>query len=165
MNAIPTLLLLTWMLPLQPAAPTAAQDPLTDAKRADILRLLQVTGSAQIGLQFADAMISEMNRDLQAANPDLPPRAFDIVKEEVTKLMQQRVSSLLDVLVPIYQENFTHEEIKGLVQFYTTPLGKKVIQKMPAVMQQGMAAGEAWGQSMMEVLEQRLEKRLKEVIK
>ena len=52
-------------------------------------------------------------------------------------------------MVPVYHNNFTHEEIKGLLQFYATPLGKKVIQTLPAVVQQSMAAGQNWSESMM----------------
>jgi hypothetical protein len=36
----------------------AAQESLTKAKRADIIRLMEVTGSAQLGLQFGDAMVA-----------------------------------------------------------------------------------------------------------
>jgi hypothetical protein len=47
-----------------------------------------------------------------------------------------------------------------MLQFYSTPLGKKLIEKMPAVMQQSMVVGKAWGDSITEVLEQRIRKRL-----
>jgi hypothetical protein len=98
MKAISMVLFVTSCLALPPVAPAAAQEPLTDAKRADILRLLQVTGSAQLGLQFADAISAEMFNGMKAMNPEIPSRVIDIVKEEVTKMMQQRLSTFLEGL-------------------------------------------------------------------
>jgi hypothetical protein len=140
--------------------PAVAQEPLTDAKRADILRLLQVTGSGQMALQLADPMVNSITATLKQARPDLPPRVSDIVKEEVLKLMQQRLGSLLNAIIPVYHDNFTHEEIKGLLAFYASPLGKKLIQTGPAVLQQAMKAGQQWGASLGPVIEDRLRARL-----
>ncbi len=44
------------------------------------------------------------------------------------------------------RNNFTLDDIKALRAFYATPLGQKLIATLPAVTQQGMAAGQTWGQ-------------------
>ena len=51
-------------------------------------------------------------------------------------------SDLEPAMVKIYQDNFTQEDINGLIAFYKTPLGKTTIEKMPLVMQQSMAVGQ-----------------------
>jgi len=47
--------------------------------------------------------------------------------------------------IPIYDKHLTHEEIRGLIAFYQTPLGAKLIAKMPAIAQDSMAVGMKWG--------------------
>jgi len=49
------------------------------------------------------------------------------------------------MIVPIYDRNFSAEEIDGLMVFYSSPLGKKVLQKLPVIMQESMQAGKEWG--------------------
>ncbi len=39
-------------------------------------------------------------------------------------------------MVKLYTDTFTEQELKDLVKFYQSPLGKKVLEKMPAVTQQ-----------------------------
>ena len=41
--------------------------------------------------------------------------------------------SLKPEFVEIYSETFTDEEIKGLTEFYKTPLGQKLVEKMPEI--------------------------------
>ncbi|MEI7036907.1 DUF2059 domain-containing protein [Fulvimonas yonginensis] len=52
---------------------------------------------------------------------------------------------LTDRMVPIYQRHFTAADIQGLIKFYRSPLGRKVITEMPATMAEGMQLGQAWG--------------------
>ena len=65
-------------------------------------------------------------------------------------------------MVPIYHRNFTHDEIKGLLSFYGTPLGVKILSTMPTMMQEGMAAGQKWAQQLSPILEERIRVRLRE---
>ena len=48
-------------------------------------------------------------------------------------------------MVPIYQRHFSAADIQGLLKFYRSPLGKKVITEMPATMSEGMQLGQDWG--------------------
>jgi len=140
----------------------AAQESLTEAKRADIVQLMQVTGSAQLGLQFGDALVTAFTDSVKRVRPDIPPRMVEIIRDEVNKLLQQQVAVLIEQVVPIYHQQFTHDEIKGLLQFYGTPLGRKVIQAMPMILQQSMAVGQVWGKSLAPTIEDRLRIRFAE---
>ncbi|WP_426688485.1 DUF2059 domain-containing protein [Rhodanobacter ginsengiterrae] len=65
---------------------------------------------------------------------------------------------LLTRMVPIYQRHFTAEDVSGLLKFYRSPLGQKVITQMPVTMAEGMKVGQAWGrergQAMIKKLQQ-----------
>jgi uncharacterized protein len=41
----------------------------------------------------------------------------------------------------VYAKNFTLEEIQGLVKFYESPLGQRVVKVLPQVIQESQAAG------------------------
>ncbi|WP_240732313.1 MULTISPECIES: DUF2059 domain-containing protein [Dyella] len=47
-------------------------------------------------------------------------------------------------LVPIWQKHFTADEMEGMLKFYRSPLGQKVIAEMPATMAEATQAGQQW---------------------
>ena len=132
-------LLLVLLIP----SAASAQD-----NRAQIRELMRVTGSAQLGLQFANAVSQDMARQLRQARPDIPERAIAVVNQEVAKLFEERIDGLLEAVVPIYEKHFTPAEINDLLAFYRTPAGRKAISVMPAVMNESIAAGQNWGRSL-----------------
>src|SRR6185312_15325722 len=52
---------------------------------------------------------------------------------------------LLGRMVPIYQRHFSADDVAGLLKFYKSPLGQKVITQMPVTMAEGMKIGQEWG--------------------
>lgn len=61
-------------------------------------------------------------------------------------------------LVPIYQKHFTADEVDGMVRFYSSPLGQKVLTEMPLALAEANQAGQQWShehtQQMISKLEQ-----------
>ena len=55
------------------------------------------------------------------------------------------MKELTDEMIPVYQRHFTAADVDGLLKFYQSPLGKKVVTEMPATMTEGMQIGRAWG--------------------
>ena len=52
----------------------------------------------------------------------------------------------------IYMEVFTHDEILELLEFYETPIGKKLADKSGELGQKGMVAGQAWAMKVQEII-------------
>jgi hypothetical protein len=80
--------------------------------------------------------------------------------------------SVLDLAIPSYDKNFTHEEIRGLIAFYQTPLGKKSVSVLPQLVAEVQEKGRTWGegvgrQCMTEVLAEHpeFEKQIEEAQK
>jgi hypothetical protein len=44
------------------------------------------------------------------------------------------------------------------IQFYSSPAGKSMVQKLPAIMQESMAEGEQWGRSLGKEIAERISK-------
>jgi uncharacterized protein len=62
----------------------------------------------------------------------------------------------------MYDKYFTHDDIKGLLSFYQTELGKKTIKVLPQIVQSSLKAGQLWGQAIAPLIQERIIKRFKE---
>ncbi len=154
------------------AKASRARVQVEQAKEADIRRLLDLTGSASLAIQA----MSEMEKNIRPLISDsLPPGEY---REKLVDLFFEKFHSkfnsnqLLDLVIPIYDKYYTHEDIKELIQLYQTPLGKKMLVVLPKVMGESQAAGTKWGEtmgreSMMEVMAEHpeMEKAIEEAKK
>lgn len=61
------------------------------------------------------------------------------------KEAQGTLGGLYGKLADIYMAEFTHDEIKELMAFYKTDLGKKLAEKQLGLTQKAMAFGQTWG--------------------
>ncbi len=107
-----------------------------EQKRADARELMELMGSAQIGKQVMDSMLEMM----RPAFPNVPAEFWEQTEKEMTG------EELVELIIPIYLKNFTHEEILQLIEFYQTPLGRKLIAAQPAIVQESMVIGSEWGE-------------------
>ena len=128
-------------------------------KQADIRRLLALTGAGSVATQAMD----EMEKSIRPLMTDsLPPGEY---RDKLVELFFQKFhekrdpSKLMELMVPIYDKYYTADEIKGLINFYQTPLGKKMTTVLPKIVGESQTAGGQWGQElgrqcMREVLEE-----------
>ncbi|MGB1237919.1 MAG: DUF2059 domain-containing protein, partial [Pseudomonadales bacterium] len=127
-----------------------AADGVSDAKRVLIDQLLEQTGQSAtvVAQQFSGAFILQMTKALKQARPDLEPRAFTLLEEEVNALIAEEMSAqggLMSLMYPIYARHFTEVDLQQMIAFNKTPLGQKVIRVMPLITQEGMQAGQRFG--------------------
>lgn len=117
------------------------------AKRADIMRLLQLTHAASMG----DLAVQQLITTYRQTMPQ--------VKDEIWQELKKEISSeeLLLRLIPIYDKHFSAAELKELLRFYESPMGKKVTQVMPTVNQEAMTAGQTWGSEIAVRIKRRLD--------
>jgi uncharacterized protein len=137
----------------------AVQNTIEPAKEADIRRLLEITGAKNLAKQ----MMGDMGNNIKPlVMNSLPPGTY---REKLVDLFFEKFQSkanggvLVDMAVPLYDKYLTHEEVKGLLQFYSTPLGQKAISVLPKLSGEMQQQGRAWGEklgrdSMMEVLDE-----------
>ncbi len=107
-------------------------------KQKDIRKLLRITGSGELGTQVMTQMIGNMKK----AMPQVPEKFWgDFMKEVHT-------DELVDLIVPVYDRNLTHDDVKELIRFYESPTGKKFVSVLPKITQESMAVGEKWGRDL-----------------
>jgi len=105
------------------------------SKTAAIRELLEITGSAKMGIQVGQAILTNFKMN----QPNVPEEFWIEVAKEFN------ADNLMDLLIPIYESNYSESEIYGLIDFYKTTLGKKVIATTPKIMNESMEAGKKWG--------------------
>lgn len=59
-----------------------------------------------------------------------------------------RVSELVDATARIYAQHFTEQELKQLLTFYQSPIGKKALVEEPKVLDEAMAHAGTWGDNL-----------------
>jgi len=134
--------------PQQKVAPKNAPDKDSKqlAKENDIRKLLVATGAGKIGVQVMQQMFDSMKMQ----NPAVPAGYFDELMKEVDP------NELIEISIPSYNNHLTHDEIKELLKFYESPIGKKLVEKQPLIVRDAMQAGQAWGLD----LHRRIQKRI-----
>ncbi len=120
----------------------------SQSKEEDIVRLMEMTGSADMGMQIMQNMITQFKQIL----PEVPVEYWDQFMDKVSP------EDMIKMVVPIYDRHLSHEEIKDIIAFYETPTGRKLIQQLPLITAESMAAGQEWGQQLgMEIQNQLIE--------
>lgn len=140
---------------------SAAADTVSAEKRADIQTLLELTGALKLGQQMSNVFVAQMTQALKANRPDIPARMYDVLAEEVNAVVAQALPDFNELIVPIYDKHFSAQDIKGLIGFYSTDLGRKTVRVMPLLLQDSMAQGQQWGQSLGPEIERRVRERFK----
>lgn len=153
----------SWLLfaALSLAAAPAAADELSPQKRADIERLLEMTGATKIGRQMAAVSAAHMAQSLRQSHPEIPQKALEVLPEEVGAVFETHIGTFLAAIIPVYHRYFTAEEIRGMIGFYSTDLGKKAISAMPGLMSESMVIGQQWGQALGPQIAERVRARLR----
>jgi len=103
------------------------------AKEADIRSLLELVG-AKDAIQDAASNATEQYRQKvieTSANSDRAQAFVDNYLADFQKKFDANVVN--EELVGIYDKHFTDEEIKGLLEFYGSPLGQKVAAELPKI--------------------------------
>jgi uncharacterized protein len=121
----------------------------TPATKEHIKTLLEMTGIAKIGVQMMENMLVTFKKSA----PNAPTEFWDEFMKEV------KPETLIELTIPAYAKHYTDEEVLQLIDFYRTPLGKKVIEKMPLVAQESYVVGAEWGKKLGEQVISKLKEK------
>jgi uncharacterized protein len=113
------------------ATPVLAAQP-SEAQVRELMQVMNVPG------QFAvmnNQMAAMMSQQLPCVDASYWQTYIDKNgQEQLTKAM-----------IPAYQHHFTSDEVDGLIKFYKSSLGQKLVTQMPATMAEAAQAGQQWG--------------------
>jgi hypothetical protein len=119
------------------AWPLAAQESssVSSVKETKIRELLRATGAGNLAAQVMNQTIASFKKSM----PDVSEKFWEGLRAEVkTEELEQKI-------IPIYAKHFDEVELQGLIEFYSSPLGRKVVSELPAVVQESFVVGQEWG--------------------
>jgi len=114
--------------------------------------------------QLIDAMLGPTMQQtadlLRKVNPGNGDLAAKLVMDEFVPEARRRLPDFVDGMAHIYAGHFSAMELRQLNDFYQTPLGTKLVDKLPVLSHEGMAFGSAWGNALAQDVLQRLKPEL-----
>ena len=128
-------------------------------KEADIRSLMELVGARDMVQDAADSAIQQSREKLLTTVPN-NQKGQAFVKAFATRYQKKfDADQVTEQLVGIYDKHFTDDEMKGLLQFYGSPLGQKVASEMPKISKEIQAAvrstsGKAAREALAEVKQQ-----------
>ena len=66
-------------------------------------------------------------------------------EDEKVEFTNDVMSSLIEMLVPVYKKHFTEQDLKDAIELFKTQIGKKISEKSPIIAQESMQASMQWG--------------------
>jgi len=107
------------------------------ASKAEVMKLINLSGSDASMKVAKDQILKMVPVDKQA---------------EFLKEFDATLPSLYDALADIYIETYTEKDIKDMIAFYESPVGKKINASMEPFTKKMMAASQQWGGGLQSIM-------------
>ncbi len=105
--------------------------------------LIELTGAKAAMMTQMKATMDQMKKLFESS----PLAAMGPSKTELAQFLGKAEKSAPEILqqfAVLYSEYFTYEELKGMVEFYQSPVGQSMITKLPGIMAASQVIGTAW---------------------
>src|SRR5712692_10421788 len=129
-----------------PKSVTQAPANIDPQKDTRIRELMDVTGAKNLGQQLIEAGMEQFRSSVQDSQPN-NPRAKQFVDAFVARCQKHfDPDSLAERVIPIYDKYLTTDDLQGLLDYYHSPLGQRMLKALPEVTRESQAACLALGQ-------------------
>jgi hypothetical protein len=105
--------------------------------KADVLKLISISG--------ADGAMKVAKLQILNIIPEDK-------KENFSKEFDASLPSMYEKMSKVYMEIYTPEDIKGMIVFYESPVGKKMSDKTGELTQKTMQVGQEWGKELLGIM-------------
>jgi len=126
-----------------PGAAAPAPAAVTPGALAAAKELLTVKGALNMFDPLVPGMVESTKNTFLPTNPGL----FKDLNEVAAKLRTEftpRRNEIVDEIARLYAQRFSEAELKEVIAFYKSPVGRRFAAEEPAVIDQGLARAEAW---------------------
>jgi len=135
----------------QPPAPdtlAAARELVTTARAADHLKTL------------LPIIVQQLKPAIVQGRENVG-RDYDALVPQLIEAMRARSEAFAEGIALIYARTFTAVELRQVTAFYRSPIGQKVLEKMPMIAQESMTMGQKLGQEIGTELRSRMIEELR----
>ncbi|MGP0019943.1 MAG: DUF2059 domain-containing protein [Candidatus Sulfotelmatobacter sp.] len=122
-----------------------AQNADEPASRDDIILYLRTMRSHDMFRRIMEVQSQNMQqlfRDQMLKEKGTIPPEFDAhFKKAMDDMIKgMPIDEITQAMIPAYQKHFTKGDIEAMNAFYSSPVGQKVLQELPVVVQEGSQA-------------------------
>ena len=110
-------------------------------KHALVQKLFEVSEVSNQIKEGALAATPPIMDHIRKFNPDLPEDTFNYIQSKIqAELSTEMMATFMNKWAyPLIENDYSVEELQYIIEFYSSETGKKLVQKMPTVMQQMMS--------------------------
>jgi hypothetical protein len=126
--------------------PAAAQQPSSSAI-ATAKELLVTKGATAMFDPLIPGMVESTKNALLPTNPGLFKDLNEVAGRLRTEFAPRR-NEIVDEIARLYAQRFSEAEMKEVIAFYKSPVGRKFSSEEPAIIDQGLSRAEAWSKKM-----------------
>lgn len=137
----------------QPRKPSAAA-------MASANELIKVTGATALFNPLIAGVIEQAKVLFLQQNPALSKDLNDI-SAQLRKEYAPRFSELSTHVATLYATHFTEPELKKLLAFYESPVGKKLLKQQPTIVEASMKYAQDWANKLSEQVIAEMRQELK----
>ena len=102
-----------------------------------LFEVSEVSNQIESGALTASAPIMD---HIRKSNPGLPDDTFRYIQSKVQGQLSAMMATFMGKWAyPVIENDYSAEELQYIIEFYSSATGKKLVQKMPSVMQQMMS--------------------------
>jgi uncharacterized protein len=122
-------------------SPSFADAEISDEKRALIDTLLKQIGHSddEISNQIITSYLQQITAVIKQSEPDISPETLQEIAITVSTAVQQQVveqDKYKAMIYPIYDSQFSEQELQKIIEFNQTEFGKKLLNVVPLVFSQ-----------------------------
>jgi hypothetical protein len=118
-------------------------------KKQDILKMLDLMDTRQEVFTQLDLLIPTF----QELMPGIPQEFWKKFKASAD------IDSFIEMMASVYDKHFSHDDIKNLIKFYESPIGKKLVKATPTLTKDAYNAGQEWGEKLGEAVVKEITKQ------
>ena len=131
----------------QNAAPPAAAPAPTPGALLLAKQIVQVKNIIQVFQPIVRGVVQK-TKDVFLQTNFMWAKDLTEVAANVQKEFDPRVNELVDQSARIYATHFTEQELKDLLTYYQSPLGKKALVEEPKVLDESMIFAGTWADNL-----------------
>jgi len=105
--------------------------------KKDVVEYIKLSGSAAQVTAVLEPVLAQIPEDKRA----------DLKKE-----IDATLPSLYDKMADVMMKHYTHDDVKKMIEFYNSPVGKKIQEVTPKMTKDQMKAGQEWGMQLQGLL-------------
>ena len=123
-------------------------------------QLISVTGATTLFNPLIAGVVEQAKLLYLQQNPGLA-KDLNEIAAKMRKDLQPRFAEVTNQIAKLYATHFTEQELKAILAFYQSPVGKKLLVQQPVVVDSSMKFAQGWANKLSEQVTAKMRDELK----